>query len=74
MSTHWIRTPPDRRETATALLAAGIVAASVGVVTFYLTRTLLAREPLRGGELPSRGAGGAGGELGAGAEAEVGGA
>jgi hypothetical protein len=46
VSTPWIRRSPERRERATALLAAGIVAAGVGVLTFYLTRTLLARDSL----------------------------
>lgn len=46
MSARWIRVPPGRREEAGAWLAAGLAAAGVGVVTFYLTRLLLSREPL----------------------------
>ena len=46
MSGEWIRVPPGRDENARALLAAGALAAGVGVVTFYLTRLLLARERL----------------------------
>jgi hypothetical protein len=42
----WVRTPAGGRENAGAALVAGAVAAGVGVVTFYLTRVLLAREPL----------------------------
>ena len=46
MSGEWIRVPPERGDTARALLTAGVVAAGAGVVTFYLTRLLLARERL----------------------------
>lgn len=46
MSTLWIRRPPERRENAAALLAAGIAAAGVGTLTFYLARILLARDSL----------------------------
>ena len=42
----WVRNDPDRRETLGAGLVAGAVAAGVGVVTFYLARLFLAREPL----------------------------
>ena len=43
----WVRRDARPRDTATSAgiaLAAGI---AVGAVTFYLARTLLAREPLR---------------------------
>jgi hypothetical protein len=48
----WIRVPPDRDDGARALLAAGAVAAGVGLITFYVTRLLLAREKLQGGGPP----------------------
>ena len=44
----WIRVRPGRRENLRAALAAGI-----GVESFYLTRLLLAREPLQGPPGPS---------------------
>lgn len=49
----WIRVRPDRGENLRAALAAGALAAGVGVVSFYLTRLLLAREPLQGPPGPS---------------------
>lgn len=42
MSRHWIRRPPRWKET----LGAGLLATGVAAVSFYLTRMLLAREPL----------------------------
>lgn len=42
MSRHWIRRPPRWKET----LAAGLLATGVAAASFYLTRVLLAREPL----------------------------
>jgi hypothetical protein len=53
VSALWIRRPPERREGAAALLAAGIAAAGVGVLTFYLTRILLARDSLGDGGVPA---------------------
>jgi hypothetical protein len=52
MSETWIRVPPERGDTVAAGVVAGAVAAGVGLVTFYLVRTLLAREPLSGGAPP----------------------
>lgn len=46
MNAPWIRVPPRARDTFAASLVAGVVAAGVGLVTFYLARTILAREPL----------------------------
>lgn len=48
MSGPWIRLPAEPRDNAAAALAAGVLAAGVGLVTFYLVRTLLAREPVGG--------------------------
>jgi len=52
MSAPWIRRPPEARDTAAAFVLAGVAAVGVGAVTFYLTRLLLAREPLGGRGLP----------------------
>lgn len=57
----WIRVPPGRRDNLGAALAAGALAAGVGVLTFYVTRLFLAREPLDGPPGPSPGEGGADG-------------
>lgn len=46
MRRRWIRVRPERRDDVGALVAAGVVAAGVGAVTFYLARLLLAREPV----------------------------
>jgi len=46
MRRRWIRVRPERRENVGALMAAGVVATGVGALTFYLTRLLLAREPV----------------------------
>lgn len=54
MSGPWIRVHPDRTDTARALVAAGAVAAGVGLATFYLARLLSARERLSGGGPPGR--------------------
>ena len=43
----YIRVPAGRRENIGAAIASGVVAACAGVAVFYLTRLLLAREPLR---------------------------
>ncbi|HKJ01914.1 MAG TPA: hypothetical protein VJ997_05645 [Longimicrobiales bacterium] len=48
----WIRVPPDRDHDTRAVLAAGAVAAGVGLATFYLARILLAREKLGEGGPP----------------------
>lgn len=65
MSQEWIRVPPEPRDTVAAGIVAGAVAAGVGLVTFYLLRTFLAREPLKGPPSPGtlqerRGEGGRG--------------
>jgi hypothetical protein len=46
MRKRWIRVRPERQDDVGALMAAGVVAASLGAVTFYLTRLFLAREPV----------------------------
>lgn len=46
MNAPWIRVPPRARDTFAASLLAGFVAAGAGLFTFYLARTMLAREPL----------------------------
>jgi hypothetical protein len=48
----WIRVPADRGDRARAALAAGAVAAGVGLITFYLARILLSREKLGEGGVP----------------------
>lgn len=42
MSRHWIRRRADWKET----LGAGLLATGVAAATFYLTRVILARDPL----------------------------
>jgi hypothetical protein len=42
----WIRRRPERTETGTAAVAALAVAAGTAAVTFWLVRTLLARDPV----------------------------
>ena len=54
MSGPWIRVPPDGGDRARALIAAGALAAGVGLITFYLTRLMLARERLGEGGPPGR--------------------
>ncbi len=44
MSPRYIRNEPDRRDTAAAALASGLLAAAVGVVVFYFLRLFLARD------------------------------
>lgn len=44
MSRRLIRREPDRKETAAAALASGVLAAGVGLVAFYFVRLLLARD------------------------------
>jgi len=41
-----VSVPPERGDVVAAALVSGAVALAVCAVTFYLTRTLLAREPL----------------------------
>ncbi|HSG08419.1 MAG TPA: hypothetical protein VLA36_08675 [Longimicrobiales bacterium] len=65
MSGPWIRVPADRGDSARAAIAAGAVAAGVGLITFYLTRLLLAREKLGEDDPPGRAHGRRGGEGGA---------
>lgn len=42
----YLRNRPDRGEDLRALVISSVVAASIGIVTFYFTRLLLAREAL----------------------------
>lgn len=63
----WIRVRPKGRESLGASLVAGVAAAGVGVATFYLTRLLLAREPLEGPPGPRGNEGGEPGGRAAGA-------
>jgi hypothetical protein len=44
VSPRYIRNEPDRRETAAAALASGMLAAGVGVLVFYFLRLFLARD------------------------------
>jgi len=44
MRRRFIRREPDRKETAAAALVSGVLAAGVGLVTFYFVRLLLARD------------------------------
>ena len=46
MSPRYIRTPLRREHEVAAALLSGALAAGVGVVTFYLVRLVLSREPL----------------------------
>lgn len=46
MIQRWIRVRPSTGDTVAAGVVAGALAAGVGLVTFYVLRTLLAREPL----------------------------
>lgn len=52
MSQEWIRVPPEPRDTLAVGVVASVVAAGVGLATFYLLRTFLAREPLKGSPPP----------------------
>ena len=71
MRHRYVRREPERRETLVAALVSGVVAAGVGVATFYLARLVLARDAMGGaidedagltGPDPSRGAGREAGE------------
>jgi hypothetical protein len=44
MSVHYLRNAPTARETASAALISCVMGASVALVTFYLTRILIARD------------------------------
>lgn len=44
----WLRLPPERGDTLGAALISGALGAGVGLVSFYLARLFLAREPLDG--------------------------
>ena len=46
MRRRYIRVPAERKDDVAALVVSGALAACVGAVTFYLTRTFLARELL----------------------------
>ena len=59
MKRRWIRVPPERGDNVRSALVAGVLAAGVGVVTFWVVRLFQAREPLGGApptvrEEPSR--------------------
>lgn len=54
MRRRFIRRKPDRKETATAAVVSGVLAAGVGLLTFYVVRLLLGRDEVRGGELETR--------------------
>lgn len=56
MRTRWLRTEPEARDTLAALVVAGAVAIGAGATTFWLVRTLLAREPMAGAAPPGAGA------------------
>ncbi len=47
------RRPPTRGETARAAVISAALGAGIGLVSFYLTRLLLAREPLASGATAS---------------------
>ena len=64
MSGPWIRVPAKRGDDVAAGIMAGALAAGVGLVTFYLIRTLLAREPLSPPGPSASAAVGEGGERG----------
>lgn len=64
MRKRWIRVRPSGKDEAGALLTAGVLAASVGAVTFYLTRLFLAREPVDSHRLPPARRGAISGEEG----------
>ena len=42
----YLRNRPTREENVRAAVLSSMIAAGVGVVTFYFTRMLLAREPM----------------------------
>lgn len=44
--TRWVPAPPDRRESILSGLVGAAVGIGAGLATWYLTRTLLAREPV----------------------------
>jgi hypothetical protein len=46
MRRRWVRRAPERKDDVGALMAAGIVAAGVGAVTYYLARLIFARDPV----------------------------
>ena len=46
MSRRWIRVPPEKGDTLAAAIVSGAIATGVALVTFYLVRTLLARESI----------------------------
>ena len=48
MRRRWVQVPPGPREEVVSAVAAGLLGAGVGLVTFYLVRLLLAREPIEG--------------------------
>ena len=50
MTPRYIRTHPGRKENAAAAVASAVVAAGVGLVTFYVVRVFLARDTVP--ELP----------------------
>ncbi len=46
MKRRWVRVPPDTADNLRAAVAAGLLAAGVGAVTFWVVRIFQAREPL----------------------------
>jgi hypothetical protein len=44
MSIRYVRRAPEKKDTVSAALMSGAIAASLGLVAFYFTRILLARE------------------------------
>lgn len=54
MSARWIPVRPGPGDSLRAALVAGAVAIGVGATAFYVTRRLLAREPLAGPDHPAR--------------------
>lgn len=44
--TRWVPAPPDRRESVLSGLLGGAVGLGAGLATWYVARTLMAREPV----------------------------
>lgn len=51
MSRRFLRRKPDRKETTSAAVVSGVLAAGVGLVTFYFVRLFLARDETGTSEL-----------------------
>jgi len=54
MSPRYIRNPPRTADDVAAAALSAALAACVGLVTFYLARLILAREPMAGRDLRSQ--------------------